>query len=123
MLVLKSTALASAALFGYLVLLAFRPVPAPTDENTYWVEGVVVSAGSPCCEDIVVRLADDTHDYYINRGMERLPAPEDFCGDLRGRTVRIRVIRHWTPLDPRGRLKSIATVEVDGKGWFDASGS
>jgi len=122
-LVLKSAALGAVALFGYLVLLALRPVPVPTDENTYWVEGQVVSAGSPCCEDIVIRLRDDTHDYYINRGMERLAAPEEFCGDLPGRSVRIRVIRHWTPLDPRGRLKSVANVVVGGEAWFDSGES
>ena len=101
--------------------VVLRPVPRPLPQNCFEITGKVVWVGSPCCEDVVLRLAGDAHDYRINRGLERGVDVAVLRQLLEGREVTFDVIRHrWTPIDPSGRLQSLAGIRVDGLTIFSA---
>jgi hypothetical protein len=104
-----------AGVFLILLIMIFTPVPTPTADNTFVVEGKVTQVISPCCEDIRVRLEDDKHYYHINRGLERGIDLAAFEKALLGKTVTVEVIRtNWTPLDPGRHLRPVAQI-LDGE--------
>ncbi len=84
--------------FGILIILILRPVPQPTPENTSCCKGLVEKVFESGTRDITIKLRGDKKTYYINRGLER-GLNLDTLQKLLNRTVEIRYIRHWTPLD------------------------
>lgn len=96
-----------------LLVLALSPVPPARPGNCFEISGRVTEVTSPCCQDIVLRMAGDPHTYYINRGMDRGFDPRELSTRLIGREARLSVIRRgWSPLDPFHAMAPVARVAL-----------
>ena len=105
------------ALLAVLVsLIAWLKVPTPTNKNTALISGQVASIGSPCCQDIGIRLTGDHHFYYINRGVESGIDVDALSQRLWGERISMRVIEtRWSPLNPEKRTVPIAEISHNGE--------
>ena len=102
------------ALVVAFVVFALRPAPRPIDDNTYVVRGEVASVSSPRGDDVVITLVGDTEgEYVIDRGVEQGIDVNEWHKRLVGKRVGITVIRHWTPLDLKGRGRVLAELRLD----------
>ena len=102
------------ALVVAFAVYALRPVPRPTPSNTYVVRGEVASVSSPRGEDVVITLVGDTGgEYVIDHGVEQGIDVNEWHKRLVGKRVGITVIRHWTPLDLKGRGRPLAELRLD----------
>ena len=51
--------------------------------------------------------------FYINRGVEQGIDVDDWHRRLSGKRIGLTVIRHWTPLDWKGRGRPVAELRLD----------
>lgn len=93
-----------------LGILIFRPISVSSEENCNRVSGTVVGLHEGGPNDIVFRLMDDDKFYYINRGLEAGFTLESLREQLLDQEVTIWAARHWTPLDPKGKVNHICKV-------------
>lgn len=107
--IIKGTAILIAVFIG----LALRPIVQPVPQDCIVVSGevaVVYEGGGPF--DIQVRLKDDKNYYYINRGGEHGVDAEELAKKLVGKKASLYFVNHWTPLDPQGRVRHLAAVQL-----------
>ncbi len=99
-------------LIALAVLLGIRPINKPTLENCYPVNGVVEKVYSNCdgCYDITIKIQGDANRYYINRGEERGLDIETLSKQIVGEEVEIKMVKHWTVLEPSSQGRHIAQV-------------
>jgi hypothetical protein len=106
----------SGLLLVVLLFLSFWPLPAATLDNckkyTGMVEEVRTGDGPG---DIVIRLKDNNHYYYINRGTDYGVDPEALRQEILNTDIEIFTINHWTPLDPTSNTKHIARLTSGGR--------
>jgi hypothetical protein len=106
---------------GFLMVNA---VPTITEENTETLIGVVKRVYEPCCQDVVVEVAGENRVFYINRGMEEGIDPAAWNGQLKGKEVTLVFVPHnWNPLDPSGRMTTIAEIRQGDETLFSRLGS
>lgn len=107
-------------LFFVFAAMVFRPVSIPDDPKDCLVaEGKVTRIFEGGVNDVAFRLEGDKTMYYINRGLEYGLVLEDLQKELIGNHVTIRYPKHWTPLDPKNRVKHLCVIEYDGKEIFN----
>ncbi len=106
-----------------LLGLILRPVPRASPANTALLVGEVnaITAGTGEA-DILIWLTHDKNTYYINRGMDSGLHPDTLQHLLRGKTVSIQYIRHWTPLDPFNRSRHVARLSLGDLVLYDEMG-
>ena len=103
-----------------LAALTLRPVTIPDDPADCLIaEGKVkhVFEGGP--QDINIRLEGDPTMYYINRGMQYGLKLDSLKELLTGNQVTIRYPKHWTLLDPNGKVKHLSILEYNGEEIFN----
>lgn len=97
-----------------LLAMVFRPILPATIKHSIAVNGEVVwieERGGPA--DITLKIKDDKHTYYINRGAENGVNAKQFHNLLKGQNITIHYADHWTPLDPNGVMRHITRVTFD----------
>lgn len=104
---------AIAGLFGLLAILILRPVSVSDESDCHLVEGTVVKIHEGGENDIVFRLKNDSKIYYINRGLEAGLTLDGVSEKVMAREVSIWYAKHWTPLDPTGRINHISKVTLN----------
>jgi hypothetical protein len=97
-------------LFGVVLILALRPISANDESDCNVVSGIVVKLHEGGENDIVFRLKDDKKISYINRGLEAGLTFEGLREQLLNNKVILWSAKHWTPLDPKGRMNHICKV-------------
>lgn len=113
--ILKTIAVTLGILFFVFVILALRPIYDLQESDCKTVSGTVDELwGHKSSADINIRIGDGRH-YYINRGMEAGLDPLQLRDQLLHREVSISYADHWTPLDPRGIVRHVARVTLDGE--------
>ncbi|MEM7162281.1 MAG: hypothetical protein AAF487_07540 [Bacteroidota bacterium] len=109
---MKTTIRLLALLFGILLILAFRPISNLDSSKTRAVSGHLEQVEFDSkTKDITLKLEGDDHCYYINRGLER----SNLSSILQGSHVQIRYAKHWTPLDPLGKMRHIAELSFENR--------
>ena len=102
------------------VIMALRPIYKPTLEQCALVKGHLISiaeAGGPA--DVAIRLRDDSHRYYINRGIEQGVNTSVLRAELVDNEVEVYYVKHWTPLDPMGTMRHVSRVVYQGAIIYD----
>ena len=110
------------ALLAVLALsIAWLKVPTPTNKNTELISGQIEYIGSPCCKDIGIRLAGDSHFYDINRGTEQGLDADDLSYRLSGERITMRVIEtRWSPLNPGKNVVPVAELTFNDEVIFSS---
>ncbi len=100
------------------IFLAMIPVANPTSENTEWVLGKVEAITEGGTHDVIIKLTNDTHHYYINRGLEKGLQFGDLQPKLEGSEISLRYIKHWSLLNPSGKVRPVAELSQEGQTLF-----
>ena len=103
-------AIAGLIVFAFLLV---QPLPKATKENCTAHEGAVASVSNGSSGDIVIRLKDDKHFYYINRGVESGLTVSDLHNRLLNKPVQLLTIRSSNPLDIAPISRHIARLKSD----------
>lgn len=93
-----------------LFALIFRPVSVPTENNTVAITGIVEELREGGRYDLVFRFKDDPVRYYVNRGLQTTFNLNEARDLMLGKEVTIKYVKHWTPLDHKGKVKHIGEV-------------
>ncbi len=102
-------------------ILALRPVRS-CFENCQKTEGRVSNILEGPSNDIVFKLSNDPSTYYINRGLEQGLTIANLKQALLNKNIRLYFVKHWTPLDPTGRVKHIAKLQTSEQTIFSELG-
>lgn len=117
---IEGFAVASGAVMLTLLVMSLVPVPPAWPWLTFPVSGTVASVTAPGSNDIAIWLEGDSHRYHINHGVDAGLDAQRLHAQLRGRPVRLQVIRRtWSPLDPSHQLAPVARVVTDDGVVFD----
>ena len=106
------------ALFLF-VLFAFRPIQEVSLDQCIAVDGQIELIEEGVSKDITFSLKGDDHQYYINRGLEKNLSIATLRELLTDQQVTIYYVDHWTPLDPKGKVRHIAKLSKDTENIYD----
>ena len=101
-------------LFLFLFILAaliFRPVPIVPENECLSQTGIVTSVFEGGTNDVNIRLEDNDHMFYINRGLKNGLEMSQVKSDLIGYEVTLKYPKHWTPLDPFSKTHHVSVVK------------
>lgn len=95
------------------VLLSMRPVPDASKHNVQKISGLVSDIYLAGTSDIVLKLIDDNHFYYITRGVEQGLDYTQLKASLLYKDVKIEYVRHWSILNASGSVRPVYQVHYD----------
>ncbi len=95
------------------VLLSMRPVPDANKNNVHKISGLVSDIYLAGTSDIVLKLIDDNHFYYITRGVEEGLDYTQLKAALLYKDVKIEYVRHWSILNASGSVRPIYQLHFD----------
>ncbi|MDF9801159.1 hypothetical protein OKW21_006422 [Catalinimonas alkaloidigena] len=101
------------------LFLIFMPVVPATQDNTVKISAKVQAIEEGGRLDVIIRLAEDNHYYYINRGLEQGLKLEKLQKGLEGEQITLRYIKHWSLLNPSGRVRPVAQLSFKETKLFD----
>lgn len=107
------------SLIFLMTISVFRPVPKCRGDNCLSFSGTVNRVFEGGEKDVIFQFMESDRLFYINRGLEQGLILEDLQHRLTGKELTVHYARYWTPLDPGGSIKHIASVEFDGQVLFD----
>lgn len=106
-------------LFTILFILALRPVPILNEEACKSVNGTLEKLHEGPGYDLVIKLAEDSRRFYINRGLEQGLDLAELKRTLLGKEILLKYPEHWTPLDPFNETIHVSILEFEGQKLFD----
>ncbi|MEM8890936.1 MAG: hypothetical protein AAGD28_23370 [Bacteroidota bacterium] len=106
-------------LFGIIFILALRPVPILNEEACKVVSGRLENLHEGPGYDLVIKLAEDSRRYYINRALVQGLDLGELKSMLSGKEVSLKYPEHWTPLDPFNETIHVSILEFEGKKLYD----
>ena len=93
------------------IVLVLRPIYNVTLEDSIKVSGEVsMIFENGKSYDISFRLKGDSNFYYINRGAQNGLDALALNDSLQNKKITLYYADHWTPLDPKGRVRHITRV-------------
>ena len=104
------------ACFLILCAMVFRPVPSATENNTYDIHDEIVNVFEGPSYDVVFVLKNRKGYPYINRGLENGMNIVELNQKLRGKSVHLKFVDHWTPLDYDKSSPTVAYIKVEDSG-------
>lgn len=102
------------------VLLSMRPVPDPDNNNVEKVYGMVSEIYKAGSNDIVFKLLEDEHFYYIHGGVEMNRSYKELKESLLYKDVQISYVKHWSLLNASGSARSMCQLEINNEVVFTA---
>lgn len=98
---------------AFVVFLAysFKPVTKVTSDECVLISGKVVSVQEGTSNDIQIRLENDSHYYYINRGLEKGVNLAQLSSKVLNKTVTLYCPNRWTIVNPDGIVPHISKLE------------
>ncbi|WP_046743051.1 hypothetical protein [Kordia zhangzhouensis] len=96
-----------------VVFLAYSFTNAPTvhSEDCILISGKVISVKEGTSSNIQIRLENDSHYYYIDRGMEKGVNLEQLSTKVLNKTVTLYCPNRWTIVNPDGIVPQISKME------------
>lgn len=80
--------------------------------NTVEVTGILASVYEGGPKDITFHLEGDKSMYYINRGLQYTDLTiKDLRERLKGKEITFTYIKHWSLLNPNGRVRPVAALK------------
>ena len=98
---------------AFVVFLAysFTPVTTVNSDDCVLISGKIVSIEEGTSNDIQIRLENDSHYYYINRGMEKGLNLAQLSSKVLNKTVTLYCPNRWTITNPDGIVPHISKLE------------
>ncbi len=83
-------------IFMYVVIQTFKPVRNVQPDDVLKITGTVTNISEAAGFDIAFTLKNDTHYYYINRGLQYGLVTDSLRTKLLNKKVTLYVIKRWT---------------------------
>ena len=98
---------------AFVVFLAysFKPVTTVDSDDCVLISGKIVSIAEGTSNDIQIRLENDSHYYYINRGIEKGVNLAQLSSKVLNKTVTLYCPNRWTLVSPDGIVPHISRLE------------
>ncbi|MBC8755539.1 hypothetical protein H2O64_12755 [Kordia sp. YSTF-M3] len=90
---------------------SFKPVTTVNSDDCVLISGKIVSIEEGTSNDIQIRLENDSHYYYINRGLEKGVNLEQLSSKVLNKTVTLYCPNRWTIVSPDGIVPHISKME------------
>ena len=98
-----------------LGVLAFRPVPIPSEKDCLILKGTVSEVYEAGTKDLVVKLKSVDKEFYVNRGLERGLELKTLGTALINKEIVIKYPNYWTPLNPTNSIRHVSKIECEGR--------
>jgi len=98
--------------FSFL-LLVLRPVPQVKTHNVKEMTVQLEKVFEGPSNDIVFKIKNLEVYPYINRGLEKGLSIEKIRSQVLGKNLKIKLVKHWTPLDWSQKSPTLAYLEVE----------
>lgn len=98
---------------AFVVFLAysFKPVTTVKSDDCVLISGKIISIQEGSSNDIQIRLENDSHYYYINRGLEKGINLEQLSSKVLNKTVTLYCPNRWTIVNPDGIVPHISRMD------------
>ncbi|WP_420570706.1 hypothetical protein [Kordia sp.] len=90
---------------------SFKPATKVKSDDCVLISGKIVSIEEGTSNDIHIRLENDSHYYYINRGLEKGINLEQLSSKVLNKTVTLYCPNRWTIVNPDGIVPHISKME------------
>ena len=90
---------------------SFKPVTTVDSDDCVLISGKIVSIEEGPSNDIQIRLENDSHDYYLNRGLEKGLNLAQLSSKVLNKTVTLYCPHRWTLVSPDGIVPHISRME------------
>jgi hypothetical protein len=90
---------------------SFKPVTTVDSDDCVLISGKIVSVEEGTSNDIQIRLENDSHYYYINRGIEKGLNLAQLSSKVLNKTVTLYCPNRWTLVSPDGIVPHISRME------------
>ncbi|WP_430411512.1 hypothetical protein [Kordia sp.] len=98
---------------AFVIFLAysFKPVTSVNSDDCVLISGKIVSIEEGTSNDIQIRLENDSHYYYINRGIEKGVNLAQLSSKVLNKTVTLYCPNRWTLVSPDGIVPHISRLD------------
>ncbi|MGH1384191.1 hypothetical protein [Kordia sp.] len=90
---------------------SFKPVTTVKSDDCVLISGKIVSIKKGDTNDIQIRLENDSHYYYINRGLEKGINLKQLSSKVLNKTVTLYCPNRWSLVNPDGIIPQISQME------------
>ncbi|WP_298417016.1 hypothetical protein [uncultured Kordia sp.] len=90
---------------------SFKPVTSVKSDDCVLISGKIVSIEQGTSNDIQIRLENDSHYYYINRGIQKGVNLAQLSSKVLNKTVTLYCPNRWTLVSPDGIVPHISRLE------------
>lgn len=96
----------------WLMIQTFKPIRNVQQEDVLEITGTVIKIEEASGYDIVITLENDSHYYYINRGLQLGLTIEELQNQLRNQEVTLYPIHRWTIFTRDGNMGHISKLMI-----------
>jgi len=114
---MKEVFISIGIIVSILIVLVFRPI-IPCETFSEKVSGEITHLYDSGNKDISFKIKGNKTKFYINRGQEKNLNVDSLKTKLLHQTIDLYYAKHWTPLDPKNRIKHITRIEHKGEILF-----
>ncbi|PTX59291.1 hypothetical protein C8N46_110128 [Kordia periserrulae] len=90
---------------------SFTPINTVQSDDCVLISGKIVSIKEGASNNIQIRLENDSHYYYINRGLEKGINLAQLSAKVLNKTVTLYCPNRWTIVNPDGIVPHISKME------------
>ncbi len=101
--------------FMWIMIQTFRPVRNVQPDDVMKIEGNVVDVKEGPGFDIVITLENDSHYYYINRGLMNGLTIEQVQSNILNKVVTLYPIKRWTIFTRDSNMGHISKIIINNK--------
>ncbi len=105
--------------FMAVVIQTFRPVRDVQPNDVMRIEGIVDDIQEGTSFDIVITLKNDTHHYYINRGLQYNIDMDQLRSDALNKKVTLFGIKRWTIFTQDSNMGHISKLMINNEVIFN----
>ena len=105
--------------FITIAFQTFKPVTNVQPDDVLELTGKVISIEEASGFDILIQLENDSHQYYINRGLQNGLSISKLQSDILHKKVTLYSIERWTIFTPDKVMGHIAKIMVEDKVIFN----
>ncbi len=105
--------------FMWVMIQTFRPVRNVQPKDVLEIKGKVSKIEEGSGFDIVITIENDSHYYYINRGLQSGLTLEELRADILNKNVTLYPVRRWTMFTRDGIMGHISKLMIGDRILFN----
>jgi len=98
--------------FMWVMIQTFKPVRNVKPEDVLEIKGKVIKVEEGSGFDIVITLENDSHYYYINRGLQSGLSIDKLRNDILNKAITLYPVKRWTIFTRDGVMGHISKLMI-----------